>query len=166
MSSHRVPAGSVLIRDYWSGQLVTGIAAGWFLISGWAIFGALFVGYDSPGGSYLPGSRVFINLSELSVFAAVLAWLRFRYVYRTFTTGLKTTGVLADVSRNRSGSAKLKFKYAHDNKTCQVANIILGGHLRETGETVEVVYDPANPSRAYVWDTYVPGEASSTRSAE
>ena len=162
MNSRRVPVGSVLIRDYWSGQLVTGIALGWFLIGGWAILGALFVGYDSPGGSYLPGSRVFINLTELSAFAGVLAWLRFRYVYRTLVTGSKTTGILIGVSRNRSGSAKLKFEYAHDKKTCQAANTILGGRLREGGETVDIVYDPANPLRAYVWDGYVPGESDST----
>ena len=160
MSSRRVPIGSVLIRDYWSGQLVVGIALAWFLIGGWAIFGALFVGYDSPGGSYLPGSQVFINLAELSAFAGVLAWLRFRFVYRVFVTGLKTNGVLTGVNRNRSGSAKLKFEYVHDNRTYEVANIILGGCLREAGETVEIAFDPSNPSRAYVWDAYVPGDDS------
>jgi uncharacterized protein DUF3592 len=158
LKSQGIPVGSVLIRDFWSGLLTTAVALGWFLIGGWAVFGALLIGYSSPAGNELPGIQAFINLSVLSAVAGVLAWLRFRFVYRTLSIGSRTTAVLL-ATHARGGSAKLTFEYVHENTTYQAVNHIAGGRLWKAGETADIVYDPANPSRAYVWDAYVPGES-------
>ncbi len=123
------------------------------------MLGALLIGYSSPAGDELPGIQAFINLSVLSAVAGMFAWLRFQFVYRTFSTGSRTTAVL--LAANAGGSnAKLKFEYAHENTAYQAVNRVAGGRLWKAGETVDIVYDPANPSRAYVWEAYVPGEQS------
>lgn len=158
MTSRSVPIRSLLIRDRWSGQLVTGIALAWFLIGGSAILGALFIGYDAPAGSNLPGPRAFGYLSVFSVIAAVAAWLRFRIVYRTFVSGTMADGVLVKVHAS-GGSAKLTFEYTHEETRKQIVNYVLGGPLRKTGDPVQVVYDPQNPKRAFVWDAYVPSSS-------
>jgi len=143
------------MRDAWSGLLVTAVTLGWFLIGGWALLGAVVVGYDTPAGNELPGVKAFTWLASFSVVAGVAAWLRFRFVYQTFLTGTRTTGVLVSASV-RSGSAKLRFEFVHEGKTHRAVNYVAGGPFPKSGETVNIVYDPARPSRAYVWDAYVP----------
>ncbi len=158
LTTQHIPIRCVLIRDYWSGQLVIGIALAWFLIGGCALLGAVFIGYDTEAGSKLPSADVFVNLSVLSAIAAVAAWLRFRFVYRAFATGKKTKGKLVAVV-GRNGSAKLRFEYVLENVTYTAVNRVLGGRAREAGEVVEVIYNPGNPSQAFVWDAYVPMES-------
>ena len=154
MESRKVPLCSVLIRDRHSGLLIVAIALGWFLIGGWALFGTLLVGHAADAANKLPSAATFINLSAFTALAGIAAWLRFRHVHRTLCTGSRTTGVLTHVV-GRSGG-KLQFRFDHEGTSYQAVNLVLGGPLSHEGDTVDVVYDPTNPTRAYVWDKYVP----------
>ena len=158
MEFREVPVYDVLIRDHLSGLLVGLITAGWFFIGSWALLGNPLRVYGPEVAKVLPDAMMFLVLSGFSVVAGIGAWLRFRFVYRTLSTSHRTTGKLTRL-KGKFNEAQ-EFEFDHEGTTYRVVNETLGDLGRHVGDTVEIVYDPACPTRAYLWDEYVPTQAS------